>query len=302
MIRSTLLASITVVLVLAQPVAAGEAETAAFTELADDYDAWLRTEDPIGAGGEGDEEALGRLPDASTEADARVSAALTAFKARVEAIPAAALSAEDAFDRDFLAAAIEDALAMAAFDGGRMPFSNDFGFHALGDYLGQSTRIRSVADAEAWLSRLKAMPGYYDQNIANARRGIETGWTQPRLVVERVIAVAKRQAAVPPAEDPLLAPFATLPSALDPESVAAIKAKAESLVTGEIAARRQAFVTFLETEYLPKARPDIGISSVPGGKDYYVALARHHTTTTMTPDEIHALGLSEVARIRGLMD
>ncbi|MFT3808574.1 MAG: DUF885 family protein [Micropepsaceae bacterium] len=302
MIRSTFLASIAAAAILLSPAAAGEAETAAFTSLADEYDAWLKREGPIGAGFEGDREAMGKLPDASREADTRRLEELKAFKTRLDAIPASALSETDAFDRDYLSATIEDSLALAPFDEGRMPFNNDSGFHSLADYLGQATRIRSIEDAEAWLLRLKALPTFYDQNMANARRGIETGWTQPKLVVDRVIAVAKRQADATPDKDPLLAPFANLPATLDPAAIAPIKAEAEKVIADEIAPRRKAFVTFLETEYLPKARPEIGISSVPGGKDYYVAIARHHTTTSMTPDEIHALGLSEVARIRALMD
>lgn len=302
MIRSAVLASIAATAFLFSPVSAGEAETAAFTSLADEYDGWLKREGPIGAGFEGDREAMGKLPDASVEADARRLEELKAFKARLDAIPASGLSDADAFDRDYLAAVLDDSLALAPFDEGRMPFNNDSGFHSLADYLGQATRIRSIEDAEAWLQRLKALPTYYDQNIANARRGIEAGWTQPKLVVDRVIAVAKRQAEVAPDKDPLLAPFANLPATLDPAAIAPIKAEAEKVIAEEISPRRKAFAAFLETEYLPKARPEIGISSIPGGKDYYVAIARHHTTTAMTPDEIHELGLSEVARIRGLMD
>lgn len=302
MIRSTVLASITVFALLAASASAGEAETAAFNKLAGDYDAWLLKENPVSAGFEGDLAALARLPDASLEADKRRSEELKAFKVRVDAIPAAALDKDEAFDRDYLAAALDDALALAPFDEARMPFSNDSGFYSLADYLGQATRIRTVEDAEAWLARLKALPAYYDQNIANARRGIETGWTQPKIVVERVIDVAKRQAAVRPENDPLLAPFSNLPPTLDAAAIAPIKAEAEKLIAEEMAPRRAAFVKFLEEEYLPKARPAMGIGSLPGGKDYYVAVARHHTTTTMTPDEIHELGLGEVKRIRGLMD
>lgn len=302
MIRLTVLATLAALSAVAAPALAGDAEIAAFGKLADDFDSWLQQENPIGAGFEGDEAALARLPDASQEADARRLGELKAFKARVDAIPAEALGTEDGFDRDYLAATLDDALSLASFDEARMPFTNDSGFYSLADYLGQATRIRSVADAEAWLSRLKALPLYYDQNIANARRGIETGWTQPKLVVGRVIDVAKRQAAVALADDPLLAPFANLPATLDAAAIAPIKAAAEKVIAEEIVPRRAAFATFLETEYLPKARPEIGISSIPGGKDYYIAVARHHTTTTMTPDAIHALGLSEVARIRALME
>ncbi len=302
MIRSTLFASIAAFALVSAPASAGEAETAAFSKLADDYDAWLKRENPIGAGFEGDLEAMGRLPDASFEADNRRTEELKAFKARVDAIQADTLGKDDAFDRDYLAASLEDALALAPFDEARMPFSNDSGFYSLADYLGQATRIRTVEDAEAWLARLKALPAYYDQNIANARRGIETGWTQPKIVVDRVIEIAKRQAEATPDKDPLLAPFGNLPPTLDPAAIAPIKAEAEKVIAEEMMPRRAAFVKFLEEEYLPKARAEMGIGSLPGGKDYYVAIARHHTTTNMTPDEIHELGLSEVKRIRGLMD
>ena len=302
MIRSTLFASIAAFALVSAPASAGEAETAAFSKLADDYDAWLKRENPIGAGFEGDLEAMGRLPDASFEADNRRTEELKAFKARVDAIQADTLGKDDAFDRDYLAASLEDALALAPFDEARMPFSNDSGFYSLADYLGQATRIRTVEDAEAWLARLKALPAYYDQNIANARRGIETGWTQPKIVVDRVIEIAKRQAEATPDKDPLLAPFGNLPPTLDPAAIAPIKAEAEKVIAEEMMPRRAAFVKFLEEEYLPKARAEMGIGSLPGGKDYYVAIARHQTTTNMTPDEIHELGLSEVKRIRGLMD
>lgn len=302
MIRSTLFASIAAFALVSAPASAGEAETAAFSKLADDYDAWLKRENPIGAGFEGDLEAMGRLPDASFEADNRRTEELKAFKARVDAIQADTLGKDDAFDRDYLAASLEDALALAPFDEARMPFSNDSGFYSLADYLGQATRIRTVEDAEAWLARLKALPAYYDQNIANARRGIETGWTQPKIVVDRVIEIAKRQAEATPDKDPLLAPFGNLPPTLDPAAIAPIKAEAEKVIAEEMMPRRAAFVKFLEEEYLPKARAEMGIGSLPGGKDYYVAIARHHTTTNMAPDEIHELGLSEVKRIRGLMD
>jgi len=301
-IRSTLFASIAAFALVSAPASAGEAETAAFSKLADDYDAWLKRENPIGAGFEGDLEAMGRLPDASFEADNRRTEELKAFKARVDAIQADTLGKDDAFDRDYLAASLEDALALAPFDEARMPFSNDSGFYSLADYLGQATRIRTVEDAEAWLARLEALPAYYDQNIANARRGIETGWTQPKIVVDRVIEIAKRQAEATPDKDPLLAPFGNLPPTLDPAAIAPIKAEAEKVIAEEMMPRRAAFVKFLEEEYLPKARAEMGIGSLPGGKDYYVAIARHHTTTNMTPDEIHELGLSEVKRIRGLMD
>ena len=171
------------------PAAAGPAEAERFAALEAEYEAFLRREDPITAGAEDDAEALARLPDASAEADARRKTALEDFARRIDALPANRLDGADVFDRDYLAYDIADRLAALSFDEGRIAFQNDSGFHTLGDYLARSTVIRSAADAEAWLARLAALPAWYDDNIKNLRRGIETGWTQPGIVVERVLRI-----------------------------------------------------------------------------------------------------------------
>ncbi|MBL9010601.1 MAG: DUF885 family protein [Alphaproteobacteria bacterium] len=284
------------------PAAAGPAEAERFAALEAEYEAFLRREDPITAGAEDDAEALARLPDASAEADARRKTALEDFARRIDALPANRLDGADVFDRDYLAYDIADRLAALSFDEGRIAFQNDSGFHTLGDYLARSTVIRSAADAEAWLARLAALPAWYDDNIKNLRRGIETGWTQPGIVVERVLRIAEAQAGAPIETDVLLAPFATAPATLDPATVAEWKAQAIGLVREQIRPRQEQFAAFLKDEYLPKARSSLATVDMPGGEDWYEFQARHHTTTTLTPDEIHDIGLAEVARIRALMD
>jgi len=284
------------------PAAAGPAEAERFAALEAEYEAFLRREDPITAGAEDDAEALAPLPDASAEADARRKMALEDFARRIDALPANRLDGADVFDRDYLAYDIADRLAALSFDEGRIAFQNDSGFHTLGDYLARSTVIRSAADAEAWLARLAALPAWYDDNIKNLRRGIETGWTQPGIVVERVLRIAEAQAGASIETDVLLAPFATAPATLDPATVAEWKAQAIGLVREQIRPRQEQFAAFLKDEYLPKARSSLATVDMPGGEDWYEFQARHHTTTTLTPDEIHDIGLAEVARIRALMD
>lgn len=281
---------------------AAKAEADAFAKIEKDYIAFLRAEDPITAGFEDDAEALARLPDASVEGDARRKAALEDFAKRLDAIPANRLDAHDAFDRDFLAYQVQDKLDAVPFDEARIAFQNDSGFHTMGDYLARTTTIRTMADVEAWMSRLSALPGWYDANIKNLRRGVETGWVQPKIVVDRVLEVAKAQIAVPIADDILLAPFKTAPATVDAATLEAIRAQAELLVKEQIRPRQEQFVAFLESEYLPKARASLAVIDMPGGEDWYEYQARHHTTTTLTPDAIHDIGLAEVARIRGLMD
>ncbi len=282
--------------------ARADPEGEAFAQLEKDYEAYLRAEDPIGAGFDGDAEALARLPDATAEGEARRQAALEEFARRLDALPANRLGAGDAFDRDFMAYQVRDALDGVPFDESRIAFENDSGFHTLGDYLALSTTIRTMADAEAWMSRLSALPGWYDANLKNLQRGIETGWTQPKIVVDRVLEVAKAQIAVAPAEDVLLLPFKTAPATVDAATLEALRAQAELLIKEQIRPRQERFAAFLEADYLPKARVSLAVVDMPGGEDWYEYQARHHTTTTLTPDAIHDIGLAEVARIRALMD
>jgi uncharacterized protein (DUF885 family) len=159
------------------------------------------------------------------------------------------------------------------------------------------------ADAEAWLTRLAAVPKMWADSTDNARRGIKTGWVQPRYIAERVLTEAKANVAKPVTEaDPLIRVFDKLPASVSPQEKAAFKARGVALMTEKIVPARQAFVTLLEKEYIPATRPEIGVGRLKGGKDYYAWLARRYTTTSMTPEEIHALGVSEVARIRAEMD
>ena len=92
---------------------------------------------------------------------------------------------EDALNRAYLLRMIDDAIEGIDLDFGRAPIYNGDGFFTLGDYLAYNTPIQSAADAEAWIARLEALPDYYRQSMINARRGIETGYTQPRIVVDR---------------------------------------------------------------------------------------------------------------------
>lgn len=283
------------------PAVATAPAQAAFDALSRDYDAFLKREDPISAGFEGDQAALSRLPDVSPAADARRLQALRGFRARLGAIAPAGLTDEGRVNHAFLTRVLDDAIADAGFDLSRLVFQNDSGFHTLYQYLSSATVIRSEADAEAWIARLEAGPAWYDANIANARRGIATHFTQPRSVVEVVLPVARTQAAATIDGDPMLAPLAALPASIPAPRQAELRARARRAVEA-MKPQQQAFVRFLETEYLPAARPGLGIRSVPQGEALYRHLVRRFTTTNMTPDEVHALGEREVARIRGEME
>ena len=102
-------------------------------------------------------------------------------------------------------------------------------------------------------------------------------------------------------ESPFYRAFATMPEEIDPDTRAWLQSAAATIIEEQINPALQALLEFLESDYLPAARPP-GIGALPGGKQVYSRLAQHFTTTDLTPDEIHEIGLREVARIRGEME
>lgn len=267
-----------------------------------DYEHLSRTVDPISAAQEGDREALRRLPDVSPAAEHAYRAEFAFLVERLAKIDAQQLSAESRLNHALLTRMLKESMDEIGFDLDRIAFQNDDGFHTLADYLGRTTIIASREDADAWLARLAALPTWYEQNIGNLKRGIESRYTQPRIVVDRVLEVARNQVAGKPEDSSLLLPFARMPAGIPAAAQAEYRSKALALVRDKIFPAQRAFADFMAREYVPAARPALAWRTTPGGEETYRFFVRRETTTDLTPDQIHKLGEDEVARIRGLME
>ena len=281
---------------------AAMAENPALASIIADYDAWQLSLNPIQAGREGDQAAKSRLSDQSRAAEVARLEPLNAFKRRLAAVELSTLSSNDALNRDFLAIIVDRSIESIGLDGGRLAFNSEGGPGQSAGFLATGTRITNRADADAWLSRLEGLSAWYDEGLADARRGLATGFVQPKSVVESALAIFRNEAAFTPATDPLLRPFANLPPSIPAADQDALRTRAAVIVAERIVPRRQAWVDFTANEYLPAAPTEVGIGSRPGGRDFYAFEARRYTTTDLTPDQIHRIGLEEVARIRARMD
>lgn len=302
---AALLASTSPLVAVAQTPPAAVAATpadAALNALVVDYETYLKTVDPLSASGEGDVEAMGRLPDLSRGFELAQRAPLEAFVARLKAIDPASLSHAGGINHAFLLYTLNRSLEGLDYDTSRLAFDSEGGPGTWALYIGGSTRLNSVAEAEAYVRRVKGFGNIYAQTTDNARRGLETGLVQARSVTESALANARNDVAITPDAEPLLKPLSTLPATVPQADKDRLTADAASAVATIIVPARQAWLTFLETEYLPKAPVEPGIGNRPGGKDIYAYLVRGHTTTDLTPDQIHQIGLDEVARIRARMD
>ena len=265
-----------------------------------DFDTYYAEADPIGAGQRGDLAAAALWPDDSQAADARRQGEERALKARLDAVPASALTGEDALNRELLERQLGIDLDGYRFDENRIPFTNDEGFFLTPGYAAEGVRIQTPEQAQAWLHRIATLPDYYGVQIANMQRGIATGFVSPNITAATVAKATRAQADLPAEQSPLLAPFDHLPPAMATQQ-AALRDQALALVRTRVKPAEQRLAAFMADDYLPHARATPGASALPDGRAYYAYRVRRETTTELKPDQIFAIGQSEIARIRAAM-
>ena len=182
-----------------------------------------------------------------------------------------------------------------------MPFS-----HRGGIQLEHETvNILPLRNAEHyldWIERLSKLEVVMDTEIEKAKKGIETGTVPPRFLMQKVFDQIKLQAFVSPETSPFFRAFESMDRSISQEDVDAIQAKAKNVIATKVIPAYLKLHQFFEDSYLPACRISIGIKDINNGKKYYEYLARKFTTTTLTPQEIHNIGLREVARIKTEME
>jgi uncharacterized protein (DUF885 family) len=210
------------------------------------------------------------------------------------------LSAQNALSLDVFIDQKEQLLRAAAFAPFDIaPLTSEQGIHLNFVQTVAQMPFATEADYRNYLGRLDALPAHLAGLTEQLREGMRTGWVAPRSAVRNVPAMLKalRETAVSGA---LGQPFRQMPATIDKRARDAIADAGPAVLRTRVAPALQELETFLRADYLPAARESIGASALPGGQDYYAFLVAQHTGG-MTPAEVHALGLKEVARIQALM-
>ncbi len=238
-----------------------------------------------------------RWGDVTPEAVAARLAQAEALLAEIEAA-----DTDREIDRAILERLLKSDIADARMDVFRVPFVGDWGFQAEPVFAAMQTRITNEAEGDAWIARLNDVPRYFADNIANMRRGLDTGWTAYADPLKTSTDQIREQIVASPSESGLYAPFLALPEDMDP--VVALRLKADGLeAAGRAVQAYSDTLRFIETEYAPQSRAMPGVGSLPGGREVYEAAVDLHTAGAgYSPEDIHELGVSEVARIRAEME
>ena len=168
---------------------------------------------------------------------------------------------------------------------------------------GDRLNFTSKQDYNDWLTRLSQYSNNIENSYENNKAGIEAGYTQPKLVTSGVISQIEAILDSTLENHPYLQVFLEADEMLlTAEEKETLVNEAKVLITEQINPAYTKLHEFLINEYLPNSRESIGIKDVPNGKSWYEDLASYHTTTKLSPDEIHAIGLKEIKRIRQEME
>ena len=208
--------------------------------------------------------------------------------------PDDALDDTDRVSRDLLAHDCRERIEDAGFRNHLMPVDQLMGVQQDPAQIIEAQPAKTPEEQERIVERLRRLPALVDQTIELLREGLAAGLTPPQVCLRDVPQQIRNQIVDDPFASPLLVP---LVEATD-ESVRSGAAEAYA----GVARAYERLLTYVEDTYLPGARDTIACRDLPDGEARYAHAVRHHTTTDLTPDEIHELGLSEVARIRALME
>ena len=217
--------------------------------------------------------------------------------AALDAIPFDQLSAEEKINAQIFRTALRELISDVQYRTYEAPFNSDTFFWTS---FTPRQGFPTAAAYRSYLSRLRDVPRYFDEQIVNMRAGLERGYSVPR------VSVIGRDQTIEPyvrgdAGNPLHAPFAQMPAGIAAAEQDVLRAEANTVIRDLVGPAYARLLAMIRQEYLEKARRTLGASSMPDGDAFYQAQIVKHTTLNLTPKEIHEIGLKEVARIEAEM-
>jgi len=217
--------------------------------------------------------------------------------ATLDTIPVDQLSPEEKINAQIFRTSVRALASDVQYRTYEAPFNSDTFFWT--DFTPRQG-FATAAASRSYLSRLRDVPRYFDEQIANMRAGLARGYTVPR------VSVIGRDRTIEPyikddASNPLYAPFTQFPAGVTQADQDALRAEAATVIRDIVAPAYTRLLTMIRDEYLVKARTTLAARALPDGEAFYQAQIEKHTTLTLTPQQIHDIGLKEVARIEAEM-
>ncbi len=275
----------------------------ALNTLADEYYDALARFDPVSASESGDNRFIDQIGMSIAPAErAKQFARYKAFQKRLHAIKREQLNSRDQTSYDILDYELTTALRFEPFPEHLLPINQmDSLPVTLANYAsGQGAQpLSSVKDYRAYASRLAQLGPWIDQAIANMREGIKRGIVHPKSVMRSALPQFKQLVAGSTEESIYYTPVKNFPAGFSDADKRSLTKLYGDTIAGKLNPALARLSTFLEKEYIPAARASTGWNALPNGAEWYKVRVASQTTTNLTPEQIHEIGLKEVARIQG---
>jgi uncharacterized protein (DUF885 family) len=268
--------------------------------LDDQWEYVLRT-NPEFASILGDRRYNDQASDASEKAVLADLAQTRKFLKRFEAIDKTAFSDQERLNRDLMIKGLRDAIEGSKFKGYEMPVNQMGGIHLFAPQLPSLLPFATVKDYDDYTTRLHKFPQQIDDTIANMRKGMAAKLMPPKFLLTAVGDQANEIANTPPEKSAFATPLDKMPETFAAADKERIRASVLDAIRTSVVPAYQKFTKFVKDEYAPKGRTEVGVWALPNGQARYAFMVKTQTTTDLTPDQIHNIGVAEVARIEGEM-
>jgi uncharacterized protein (DUF885 family) len=261
--------------------------------LAEQWEYKLRTS-PIFASFLGDKRWNDKLDDFSQEAIDRDVQETQKFLTRFEAIDTSGFPEQEALNKVLMVRDLQMLVESARFKSWEMPVSQQSGIQIDLPDLVNVLSFQSVKDYEDYVSRLQQIPRLLDQTIIQMRKGMNDKLMPPRFLLEKVVDQSNSVSSQDPEKSPFAQPFLNFPKSISESDQKRLREAGLAAIKGSVLPAYGRFTVFVRDEYVPKGRTEPGIWSLPDGAAMYRHEIRRMTTTDLTPQEIHEIGLKQV--------
>ncbi|MFZ0863687.1 MAG: DUF885 family protein [Candidatus Sulfotelmatobacter sp.] len=268
--------------------------------LAERWEYTLRTS-PIFASILGDKRWNDKLDDFSQKAIDDDLDQSRRFVARFEAIDITGFPEQEALNKTLMVRDLRLSLEEARFKPWEMPVSQFGGVHIDLPQLVSLLSFQSVKDYDDYISRLKQIPRLFDENVIQMRKGMADGLMPPRILLEKVVDQSNGLASKTAEASPFAEPFAKFPDSISAAEQKRLREQGLAVIHDSVLPAYVKFTTFVREEYAPKGRTDPGVWSLPDGPERYAFRVKQSTTTDLSPEEIHQIGLAQVKEIEARM-
>jgi uncharacterized protein (DUF885 family) len=249
----------------------------------------------------GDNRYNDRINDRSGEAVQAELEQTRKFLDRFEAIDPTGLPQQDVLSRELMIRQLKLDLEGVRFKNWEMPVDQRDGPHLDFPDLITITPLNNVQDYDNYLSRLRQIPHAFDQVIANMKQGMRDGLMPPRYLLEKVVPETEEVTNKPGESSPFYKPLKEFPSSISEAEQKRLRGAALAVINSQIIPTYQRFAAFVRDDYAPHGRTEPGVWALPDGEARYRYAIRRNTTTDMSPDEIHEIGLKELSKTEAEM-